>query len=150
MAETQTAAPATTPSAEQRAEVRKQKVLSLCRLLANGDYATVKFLNLKLSQAEWNVLVTNNNCTQEQADYCIGLGMIVKNTPSIPKSAPYSRWTGTPVEELGKQFDEKLEKFREENSAVLETLKGAGFDFHPQFRNAAKVGSRKNKRPVLI
>lgn len=134
---------------EQQQEVKREKVNSMCRLLANGDYATLKFVKTKLTQMEWNVLVETGKITKEQADYCIANGML-----STAKAAEYkprqSRWTGSPVEELGKKFDLELKNFLEAHKPTLLALSAAGFDFHPQFRNAAKVGTRSTKKESVL
>lgn len=124
-----------------RAEVaknRKLKIGSLTDLLSRNDFVTIKFLQLKLTNSEWQDLINAGKCTKEQMDKCVGMGMLAY---AITKA----RFSGTPVEEVGARFEKNLEKFLRNQEADLAQLRNEGYHFSPQWRNDKNVGSRSKK-----
>lgn len=138
---------------QSKQDVRKLKINSLIDLIARNDYATAKFLRIKLYKEEWGQLVASGKITEAQATKCMAEGMLKEGEMPRLKLGGSGRANrfqiATPdIKIIGDKFEKELNAFLDARKADLLTLDKAGFTFRPQWRNAAMQGSRKKKNVV--
>lgn len=124
-----------------------EKMEIMFHLLRQNDSVSesiIRISKIKLPEGIYRRAIAEGKINQSHFKKAKELGAVSKGKKLSPGRG--SRFDGTEIEEMGKNFEKELKLFLDERKIILNTIREkTGYEFQPFWRNLLNVGKGKKK-----